>query len=55
MGKLIVVRSVKREHLDEDKLALALMMLARSIHEQPKVATKAKVPGTDAEPLRKVA
>jgi len=34
MGRNIRVRAIKRKEVDEDKLALAFLMLAKVLHEQ---------------------
>jgi hypothetical protein len=39
MGRNIRVRGVKRKEVDEDKLALAFLMLARAIQQADKQET----------------
>ncbi len=47
MARQIRVRSIKRERIDEDKLALAFLMLAKILDEEERAA-KTLAPG-DAE------
>ncbi len=50
MTRRIKVRSIKRKEVDEDKLALAFLMLAKILHEQTETESDANA-GT-VEPRR---
>ena len=39
MARNIKVRGIKRKQIDEDKLALAFLLLAKIIHEQDEAET----------------
>jgi hypothetical protein len=45
MARQIRVRSIKRERIDEDKLALAFLMLAKILDEEERKADKTVAPG----------
>jgi hypothetical protein len=40
MARQIRIRSIKRERIDEDKLALAFLMLAKILDEEERKANK---------------
>lgn len=39
MARNIRIRGIKRKQIDEDKLALAFLLLAKTIHEQDEAGT----------------
>ena len=45
MARNIRVRGIRRKQIDEDKLALAFLLLAKTTHEQ-----EAQDPASDADP-----
>lgn len=49
MARNIRVRGIKRKQIDEDKLALAFLLLAKIIHEQDEAET-ATEPEASARP-----
>ncbi len=51
MARQIRVRAIKRREVDEDKLALAFLMLAKVLHERAEVpAADDDAPGAVADP-----
>jgi hypothetical protein len=48
MERHIIVRGIKRKEIDEEKLALAFLLLAKTLHEQ-----REKSSGGDGRPERK--
>jgi hypothetical protein len=52
MSKRVRVRSIKRKQVDEDKLALAFLLLAKILHERNlarTAPTSDQAPGGDRE------
>ncbi len=55
MTKKIRVRGVRRKQVDEDKLALAFLMLARILHEQDADPTTPDSKKQQTKPARREA
>lgn len=47
MARNIRVRGIKRKQIDEDKLALAFLLLAKVLHEQDEARTAAEPAAND--------
>jgi hypothetical protein len=50
MGKQIRVRAIRRREVDEDKLALAFLMLAKVLHEAEPAVPDTESPGATTDP-----
>jgi hypothetical protein len=48
MARQIRVRSIKRKQIDEDKLALAFLMLAKILDEEARAASQTPPADTEA-------